>query len=176
VWKSQKKTARPFKGGARRLSACVALRGDHLLWHKACQGGSAKCGSRGHGTRRTPRYTPARRVISACGTAGKVLGRQAASGGTGILGHIPIIPVSWDLAAKTAQISLGPVSVANSMCRGQEKRTMRETQTYFGNSGQSVGIMNSVVRRSRQFHINRGGGTCKIEVQWSLSRWRHCWP
>jgi hypothetical protein len=52
---------------------------------------------------------------------------------------------------------------------------MREAEIYFGNSGQSVGIMSSVVRRSRQFHINRGGGPCKSEVQWSLSRWRHYW-
>ena len=31
--------------------------------------------------------------------------------------------------------SLGPAPVANSLCRGQEKRTMRETEVPLGNSG-----------------------------------------
>ena len=44
--------------------------------------------------------------------------------------------------AKTSRrnpaISLGPALVANSLCRGQEKRTMRETEVQIGNSGLDI--------------------------------------
>jgi len=42
------------------------------------------------------------------------------------LAHIPIIPVSWELAVKTLLISLRPDLVAIMLCPGQEKHTMRE--------------------------------------------------
>jgi hypothetical protein len=36
---------------------------------------------------------------------------------------------------RTPAISLGPALVANSLCPGQEKRTMRESEGQLGNSG-----------------------------------------
>ena len=38
-------------------------------------------------------------------------------------------------AVGTPLIALGPALVANSLCRGQEKRTMRESEVQIGNSG-----------------------------------------
>ena len=38
-------------------------------------------------------------------------------------------------ADETPLISLGPALVANSLCRGQEKRMMREREVQIGNPG-----------------------------------------
>ena len=41
-------------------------------------------------------------------------------------------------AVGTPLISLGPALVANSLCPGQAKRTMRETEVQIGNSGLKI--------------------------------------
>ena len=50
-------------------------------------------------------------------------------------GQIPIIPVYEDLAVKTPLILLVPPLIANSLCRGKDWLTMRETEVQIQNSG-----------------------------------------
>jgi len=45
-----------------------------------------------------------------------------------------------ELAVGTPLISLGPALVGNSLCRGQEERTMRETEVQIGKSGLSSAL------------------------------------